>query len=98
MNLILAAWRAFPAAPETLRLRHLRLQSMLSLMITAALIAWAHLLWLLHPFAVLLVPAAGVHAVIVTGRYWFAKMRADERYQASLGQTENASVAQGPAA
>jgi len=95
MNLIMAAWRAFPAAPETRALKRLRVHSIMSLMVTAMLAMWNHLLWLVHPFAVLLVPVAAVHAVIVTGRYWYAKNRADERYQASLGSD---NVAEEPAA
>jgi hypothetical protein len=97
MNLFIVAWRAFPAAPETSRLKNLRLHSMLSLMLTAMLIAWTHLLWLLHPFAVLIVPLAGIHAFIITGRYWFAKTRADERYQAILGASDAESAVERPA-
>lgn len=86
MNWFIAAWHAFPAAPETAQLRRLRRRSLLSLMVTALLIAWVHLLCVIHPFAVLIVPAVAIHAVVVTGRYWLLKNRADERYQADLGE------------
>jgi len=87
MNLILAAWRAFPAAPETRALKRLRLRSIAALSATGILVAYAHFLRLVHPFAVLLAPLAGIQAVIATGRYWYAKTRADEHYQASLGHS-----------
>ena len=89
MNWIVAAWRAFPAAPETRALRRLRLRSLFSLMLTALLVTWSHFLWVIHPFAILLIPAVGVHGLVVTGRYWFLKNRADARHHAGL-DTEGA--------
>jgi hypothetical protein len=90
MSWIMAAWRAFPAAPETRHLRALRLHSLSSLVATAVLVAIVHLLWLVHPFLVLAVPLVGVHALVVTGRYWVLKQRADARHHA--GTPEEAEL------